>query len=249
MLKNLMGNDQWKKVFCLSYYYQEKALPLTYLYNPMTFYEKYIQLPHHKSRYDILASFRKLGKVKNIKLFLFEQQDDREWVKDDHYGGQYIETFIHIALLNKLILGSDTPLEDLQWEIGDYEKEKKSSYIICKGKTEETQFELHMGKFVNSKNRGGTISYENGEINIDFETTTCKCTFPENSSLDFELTLKPKWFTKYSIQLDMAERCFIENIPPSTVDGSLLQIKTLEWLFNNDLSNAHRFVYKDDGNK
>ncbi|MDL2266348.1 Gfo/Idh/MocA family oxidoreductase, partial [Parabacteroides sp. OttesenSCG-928-G21] len=42
-------------VFCLSYYYLEKALPLVYLFNPISFYEKYLNFSEEKNRYDVLA--------------------------------------------------------------------------------------------------------------------------------------------------------------------------------------------------
>ena len=41
LLKKLMAIPSiWNKIFSLSYYVQEKALPLTYFFNPLSFYDK-----------------------------------------------------------------------------------------------------------------------------------------------------------------------------------------------------------------
>lgn len=241
LLKNLLSNSN--KIFCLSYYFQEKALPLTYLLNPLGFYEKYLTFSEDKEKVDILCAISMLGKVKNVELYLLEQDDDRIWLKDSRYGGQYLETFIHLALINRMIWGPEPTFEQLEWQIGNYNSEWKDTFISCKGKVGDGDFALYMGKRMPLKRREGIITFEHGTIHIDFESTQCTCAFNEDDQHNFTLSLNQDSWGKYSVQLDMVQRCHSKKINPSMVDGSMLQMQTLEWLFNQDLSGIKRFEY------
>ncbi len=43
----------------------------------------------------------------------------------------------------------------------------------------------------------------------------------------------------------MVERCYEESLIPSTIDGSELQLETLEWLFANNFSTVKHFDYDE----
>jgi hypothetical protein len=92
-----------------------------------------------------------------------------------------------------------------------------------------------MGKFMpqNELRRNGKLVFQNGTIEINFDRQELIGMLHDASKTSFIISTKELYTsTKYSIQVDMVERCFEENIQPSIVDGSDLQIKTLEWLFN-----------------
>lgn len=240
-LEHFMASNAWNRVFSLSYYYLEKALPLTYLFNPYSFYEKYLSF-NGKERAEILGVFANVGKITDVELFLFEQQDNRTWLADDKNGGQYLETFIHLALLNHMIFGIDRHFTNLTWKIGDY-KQKLGTYIECHGKDNNANFHLYMGKFMPEKKRCGRIVYEEGILNIDFENSNCSYLHNTNHSLNFTISLNNTEWTKYGVQLDMVRRCYKEDIIPSSIDGSKLQIETLKWLFDNKPSKLEHFSY------
>lgn len=80
------------------------------------------------------------------------------------------------------------------------------------------------------RNRRGTLTFENGTIDVDFDKQEV-IGKPKNGAEPFKISTKQEYKdTKYSIQADMVMRCFEESINPSVIDGSHLQIKTLEWL-------------------
>lgn len=230
-LEHFMANDAWNKVFSLNYYYLEKALPLTYLFSPYSFYEKYLNFSD-KSQSEILDIFADTGKILTVELTLFEQEDNRSWLNNDRNGGQYMETFIHLALLNKMIFGIETEFEDLSWKTDDY-LEKRKTYIECHGKADTATFGLYMGKFMPQKKRCGKIEYENGTFELDFELAVCMYTHKTDCSQNFTLSVDQQQWGKYGIQLDMIRRCLKEGITPSSIDGSKLQLATLKWLFRN----------------
>ena len=234
VIKRLYVNGMWNNVFCLSYYYLEKALPLTYLYSPTTFYEKYLSFNGY-NRQQVLSLFEQLGQLKKIELTLFEGEDTRGWVDSAQYGGHLFETFLHLAVLARAVLGIDSEWGNPNWTIenrsGHY-----MSYIQCTGVTEHDniQYDLRMGKFIpqNKLKRSGKLRFQNGTIEIDFNRQEIIGRISDSTGTSFKINTKEEYTkTKYSIQVDMVERCFEEHITPSVVDGSDLQIRTLEWLF------------------
>lgn len=234
VIKRLYNNGMWNNVFCLSYYYLEKALPLTYLYSPTTFYEKYLNFNGH-NRQQILSISEQLGSLEKIELTLYEGEDTREWVDCATYGGHLFETFLHLAVLARAVLGIDSEWGDPSWTI-ENRGNHYMSYIQCVGTTEHDniEYDLRMGKFMpqNELKRDGKLSYQNGTIVIDFNRQEVVCNLKKGQETSFKIsTIEDYMKTKYSIQVDMVERCFEERIIPAVVDGSDLQIKTLEWLF------------------
>lgn len=233
-IKKLRGTSVWNKVFCLSYYYQEKALPLTFLYNPYSFYEKYLRF--FTSRDETVNVFGRMGDLRSVSLFLHEGEDHREWLSSDKYGGQYIETFLHLVVLARMVTSTDK-----QWLTDSLTIENYNGHSDCsvfyRGKTAQTgaDITLSLKKFapVSEQKRGGKIVYENGYITIDFNTYELEMHYLPTDSC-YKMALKEEYALpdrKYTVQLDMAERCFNENTPPCMIDGIDLQIESLEWLF------------------
>lgn len=228
----------WDKVFCLSYYYLEKALPLSYLYHPLDFYSRYIEIS--STREHLLSSMKNAGALKSIRLYLNEAEDNREWLKDNTYGGQYFETFIHLVVMAKSVLGKDDEMAVTTWEIGDCQK-AKGSYIKCHAQsTSGVDVYLEMGKFVTPQ-REGRIEYENGILQLDFNKQTVEC-LDKNGNSIFHIKTKDT-YGKYDIQLDMVKRCVNENIKPSAIDGSEIQIDALQWLMDNQPNHIEHFQY------
>lgn len=235
LVKHLREKGIWKKVFCLSYYYLEKALPLTFLFSPSTFYEKYLDF-YGKRREEVLSSYAQLGKLKSVNLQLFEGEDDRDWVNVPQYGGHLFETFLHLAVVARDVMGEETDWGQPEWIIentnGHY-----MSHIKCAGKTVNgINYDLEMKKFSDPSElkRGGMLKYERGTIHVDMEEQCIKAEVMLNKTIFveiFQIGIKNNYKTKYSIQVDMVERCCEENIVPAVVDGSELQVKTLEWMF------------------
>ena len=224
----------WNNVFCLSYYYLEKALPLTYLFSPTTFYEKYLDF-NGNSRQQVLSLFEQLGSLKSIELTLYEGKDSREWVDSAQYGGHMFETFLHLAVLARAAMDIDSDWQQPDWTIESKEGHYMS-YICCTGNTAtgNIHYDLRMGKFMNQneQKRGGTLMFQNGTLCVDFNCQKVTGILNNNSKATFTISTKEKYTnTKYSIQVDMVERCFEEHITPAIVDGSDIQIKTLDWLF------------------
>ena len=218
-------------IFCLSYYYLEKALPLTYLYRPFQFYEKYLSVNERNHR-DIITSFNHLGALESIRLYIHEGKDDRDWAYDEQTGGQLYETFIHLLVITRLVLGMPMSHRCLEWKY--YGKTSgKINHITAKGDMSGVLISLELKKEVPDDKpikRGGELKYKNGKVTIDFEKMNLTL-FSGQRKFVIEMDKEYK-DSKYSIQLDMVSRCFTDHINPSTVDGSDLQIECLQWLMD-----------------
>lgn len=226
IIRQLINNCE--NIFCLSYYYLEKALPFIYLQNPLDFYDKYLELSI--SRESILSSFSQIGPLKSISLHLCEGQDNRSWLQNEDFGGQYFETFIHLVVLAFTALDNDDTIVVDNWSIKD-NNNVPGSYILCKGHSnKEVSVLLEMGKYM-ERNRSGILQYENGTVSLDFDKRSITCKFFENSFSRYNFTITTINKPNYFIQLDMVERCYSEGIVPNSIDGQDVQIRALEWMF------------------
>ena len=232
IVRQLINNSD--NIFCLSYYYLEKALPFVYLQHPLNFYDKYLELS--LSREAILSVFSQIGSLKRISLHLCEGQDNRDWLQREGFGGQYFETFIHLVVLAFTALDNDDTILADNWSIKD-NNNVPGSYILCKGTSNKgVSILLEMGKFM-ERNRTGILEYENGTLSLDFDKRSVTCKFFDNSLAHNNFTISAINKPNYFIQLDMVERCYSEGIVPNTVDGRYIQIKALEWMFQQKLKN------------
>lgn len=234
-----VGQDN---VFYLSYYTLEKALPLTFLYRPLDFYEKYLDF-HGSKREQLLAALSSLGKVKNITVEMIEGNDSRDWAFRQEEGGQLFETFIHPLCITRLVLGILPPagrrpgiqcIQDPEGRIVD---------ISLHSRFADCDIHLHMQKQANVKKRSATLQYENGEIIMDMDTRSL--TMTQNGVTIALISIKEPFGTEYknqnlfgeiykseyTVQLDMVLRCFGDKVAPSSVDCSDIQFDALDWLF------------------
>lgn len=234
-----VGQDN---VFYLSYYTLEKALPLTYLYRPLDFYEKYLDF-HGKKREELLAAFSSLGRVKRIDVEMIEGTDPRDWAFRQEEGGQLFETFIHPLCISRLVLGSLPPAGRLPGIKTIKDAEGRIVDISLNSVFAGCDINLHMQKEADKKSRSATLEYDNGLIMMDMDmrkltmkqkgVTIAQISIKEPFNKDYkkEEFFGEEYHSEYAVQLDMVMRCFGDKIVPSSVDCSDIQFDALDWLF------------------
>lgn len=146
------------------------------------------------------------------------------------------ETFLHLAVIARSVTGIDSDWGEPKWRFVN-QNDYYMSYIQCSGITKDKNiaYNLKMGKFIPNEElkRNGLLKFQNGIIKIDFNIQELTCRLNHEPDILFTISTRKEFLaTKYSIQLDMVERCFEEHIVPSIIDGSDIQIRTLEWLFS-----------------
>ena len=213
----VLNNSYRDKVFYLSYYLLEKALPLYYYCVGNKKYLSYLEI-----RGDLILSRNLLGKLEKITVSIVEGPDERDLAES---GGQLFETFIHNVLIASVICG----IPD-HWEIhsASSEQEHITLNAKCKG------IDIFLNQEKNEKDikrceRKVELVYQYGQIHMDIDRgkMTIKCKDAEPA----EVSIKEEYrATKYAIQEDIVYRVANGECLPSDVDGLFLQTEVIDWL-------------------
>jgi len=222
-----------ERVFFLSYYMLEKALPLVYLANQNEFYRKYLSITC--SDVELQNTLLNLGKLKAINSHIIEGLDARAWIHKEDSGGQLLDTMIHNVLITSKFVGH-LGLWDKCWlEQGDFsecEGYKSPNFINLKGQASGVEIDLIVSKnpkVEHTLHKGAALVYENGEITADF--TKQNVIIKTNNTNQFiEISIKEGYMGKYDVQVDMALSCFKDSINPGQIDGLHNQLETIKEL-------------------
>ena len=236
-----------KKLFFLSYYILEKALPLTYIANigkkdevRTKFYKKYLDI----SGEPLVMCWKEfLGTLKSVKIHILEGDDNREWVCGKKFGGHLFETFLHNLLIaiqfcgpavkyNKVNGKIEEIWKNIDFKNADYTK--KAHEISLKAEVQNAKIDLLMIKNSSHKKRTAQLLFENGEIVADFDTKTVQINFTHLKTKS-TIRVKDEFSKNYSVLVDMVGRVYSKEALPEEVDGFKNQIDILRWL--NELNN------------
>lgn len=214
-----------KRVFFLSYYILEKALPLYYLVCNNPVYEKYLKVDN----VDMVNNWRlMLGDLRSIKVEIHESEDLRDWVYNNNYGGQLLETFLHNVIVASVFCGSPK-----SWEVEKYKNEtdldRHTSIITLDAKKNQVSIRLEMSKNIETqqKKRGAILEFEFGQIEADFEEQVAIVKY---HSKEYSVGIKDEYTSKYSVQVDLVNRTFEGECMTYESDGLLNQLDIIEWL-------------------
>ena len=214
--------DLRNKFFFLSYYCLEKALPLTYLIQRNEAYLKYLSI----SDTNLLnKALDELGELKSVDVVIKEEQEKREWSKDPSFGGQLTETFIHNVLIATMLVG-----EPKNWAFKPQDLKISSAYekIELKAKAGNVPVHLLQSKMDGVKERYASIKYQNGTINVDFESESLVIKF--NNGQELTIRIKDSYLGKYAVQIDLIRRVYDGELDAKDVDGLGQQVETIAWL-------------------
>lgn len=226
-IEEYIENDETRsKIFFLSYYLLEKALPLFYIAQPNANYEKYLDVEDS----NLIQNCRTmLGALNAIDVVICEGEDQRSWVNDDKHGGQLLETFIHNVLIATLFCGIPQYWQDVKL---DKKNEDGLCDISLSATCGHTNINLVMKKNVaqNEKKRNAKMIFSNGSIEADFDTQSA---IVKITSLDTEsrISVKHRYMGKYMVLVDLVKTAR-EGTPVETLDGLKNQIPTIRWLLN-----------------
>lgn len=239
-----------RRIFFLSYYVLEKALPLTYLASiakgderRFKFYKKYLDVSN-SSLVNGWHSY--LGELKSVQVDISEGKDSREWLEDNRLGGHRFETFFHNVMIAQQFCSPVDGWTDVEFSDADYSKEifeisltalacaaePKSEKLKEDGgglKGEQVKISLNMRKNAPIRNRTARLCFENGEIDADFDKKTAEIEFYQLQS-KCTVSVKPEYDGKYSTMVDMVGRVYSSEAEAQEVDGFENQITALYWL-------------------
>ena len=223
-IESIVEDDEKRnKIFFLSYYILEKALPLYYLAQPNPNYEKYLEIEDK----NLIQNCRPLlGALTSIKVDILEGEDKRSWI-DNNQCSQLLETFLHNVLIASLFCGLPEYWKDVKL---NKEINGRDCDITMTASCGHTNIDLRMKKDsqANSKKRTATLTFTNGSIVADFDSQSLVLAITD---LDIEsrITTKHRYMDKYLILVDLVKRA-TNGIPTDNLDGLKNQIAVIRWL-------------------
>lgn len=211
----VLNNSEYRdKVFYLSYYLLEKALPLYYYFVGNKKYLSYLEI-----KGDLILSKNLLGQLKKITVSIVEGVDKRNL---DDSGGHLFETFIHNVLIASVICG----IPD-NWDINSASCEQ--GRIALNAGYKGIDIVLNQEKNRRNCKRQVKLVYQYGQICMDIDRG--KMTIDCKGMQRAEVSIKEEYrATKYAIQEDLVYRVANGECLPSDVDGLFLQTEVIDWL-------------------
>ena len=219
----LADGDIRDRLFFLSYYVLEKALPLTYLVRDNEAYAKYLDIDDKQS----LHNWRfRLGALQSADVHIVEGEDSRAWTYEEAHGGHVIETFIHNVLIASLLCGLPTTWKQV-------EMQEQPSFVELSAISHNTKIHLSMRKNapIEEKTRTAAFTFAHGKITLDFDDCSAKIYF-EDLDKTTNISVKSRYCTKYHVQMEMVKSVATGELLSDGFDGLYNQIPVLRWLLD-----------------
>ncbi len=224
-IKDIIADgDNRDRLFFLSYYILEKALPLYYLTSHNKIYKKYLNIDDELS----LHNWRlRLGVLKTVNIDIIEGADNRTWTFKEKYGGQVLETFIHNVLIASLFCGLPSSWEECRLNTED---ENKVTLNTKSGNTEISLLVLK-NAVPHLVRRKAELVFSGGKITADFDGKWAKIYF-DDLGKEITISVKDCFADKYSVLVDLIEGVRDGCYSTREVDGLKNQIEVIEWLLS-----------------
>jgi len=259
------AGDRFKeRMFALSYYGLEKALPLTYLLSANHHYERFLDIDGAGACADHCASVHfdapllvsRLGRLKALRIDLVEgpETDRRVWTEQQGGEGIAFETMIHpLILLQKFVrhqglsLGSFQPVVSAGFSV-DAHRENSTTFLRYDGKItapgQSIEVTLTCGKYADApwRRRAGTAEFERGRLAFSFDDKSCDLILDNGRTT--RLWVQERFATRnYAVQMALTRQFFEEGWIDVRFDDFDDQIEVLDWLLNVDMTPSRRFTY------
>lgn len=222
-MREIVSSDYRSRIFFLSYYILEKALMLTFLRRPNSFYLRYFD---EKVMGKFYQAYLELGKLKRITVEIIEGADQRHLPN----GGQLVETFVHNCLIASLFAG----LPDT-WKGVSIKKSDDDANIELKaaGEFGEEIYLVLIKKGGYETRQFAKLEFEEGCIEADLYNRKASVRRVRGDIV--ELNVMEMYKERYAILCDMVYECYFNQIDPSRIDGLYHQVEVLEWFLTSPI--------------
>lgn len=216
-----------KKIFFLSYYILEKALPLKYLHDLNPAYLPFLDIADKPA----LHNWRlRMGPLASARVEIHEGPEERSWTMDRGNHGQYLETFLHNVLIASMFCGQPQTWTDVKCEHTCHEK---NSTIIMTAKSGNANIYLSQIKSDRNepKHRLARFEFAHGWVEADINLRTVKLYFYDVASAT-HICVSDQYSEKYQVMVKMVEDVYNDKYTCAGVDGLKDQIEVIQWLIN-----------------
>lgn len=216
------------RIFFLSYYVLEKALPLYYLTNFNARFERYLDVENGAP---LKNWYYLLGVLKKVTVHIGEGEDDRAWVNNDRERGQLLETFIHNVLLASLFCGLPEHWQDVNFSQKVAPDGQHEIFLTAQNRKAAIDLYLKKNAPEEECKRYVQLDFEGGFITMDLDRRVAKIYF-NNLDQYTTISVKTNFSHKYGILTDLVHRVATEECDAHEIDGFINQISTIRWLLS-----------------
>lgn len=215
-----------KRVFFLSYYTLEKALPLHYLVHLNENYKDYLDIDDESlvKNWKVL-----LGALKSATVHICEGEDSREWTQKKAYCGHLLETFLHNVLIASLFCGQ--PKDWTNVCLKENQTAENEQEITLTARHHHADISLYLKKNTKGEKlqRYAELCFSKGKIYADLELKQAVIFFEELDQYT-TLSVREAFDQRYSVLTDMVYRVATEDRNASGTDGVINQLAVIQWL-------------------
>lgn len=259
------------RMFALSYYGLEKALPLTYFLSANYHYQDFLEIsgPALQDQASPLLHIeaprllRRLGALKDLRVDLIEGLERsptagrRAWTERDGPEGLAFETMIHpLIIAHKLLACAGSSIDHFApiikaGQSSDSVTESAVTYLgftgtVNSGSEQRIAVQLHCAKYADKRTtrRNGMATFEHGSVSFDFDKKTCAVSL--SSKHGAVIAVKEKYRNNYAIQMELVARFFTSGWTDIRYDDFVDQMAVLAWLLKTDLNVPQTVKYGRD---
>ena len=223
--REIANFEKRERIFFLSYYVLEKALPLSMLFCYNEHYRKYLDIEDDY----LVRNWRIfLGALTSAEVAIFEGEDNRAWVNEDKYGQLY-ETFIHNVLVASLVCGRCQSWENPKISFYCGENGERAISLSASYMGAEILLSQKKGVSEDLRKRYAKFVFSDGAVEVDFDKQSAVICFNKINRC-VSISVKDVYKQKYCIMADLVARVYDGEFSSSAVDGLENQIQTIKWL-------------------
>lgn len=215
----------FKNTFCLSYYSLDKGLALTSLLDSRIVYEKYIEVDR-SSTLDSTETMRQLGTLTKMTVTLTEpgNQQPPEYATDNLFEIENLA--FHAFVLMALLGGTNTQIVDFSAALSQNSHFNLliSATLGEGGHDIQADFSIAKHSKIMHRVREAQITFTNGHIHINYNTTVCRVTGSSGEQL-WSARVRDEYSRNYSAMFDMVYQWANKERDPRLYD----QLPELLW--------------------
>jgi predicted dehydrogenase len=226
--------------FALSYYVLEKALPLTYLLNPLPVFEQFLEFDATLDRRRLREANIALGELKSVKVDLLEDKirsptgSQRLWTETPDTLRPFIDTTIHPLLIARLATGTEpitwaacalgrhAPREKEVWD--EHAMHIAPTWLDATANAGAVAIELCVAKYAPKNRREAVLKFANGEIQCDFDTRAASV----NAGAALRGSIRVRAGSDYAVLMSLFVKFSLSGWGPIRFDDFERQLDALD---------------------
>jgi predicted dehydrogenase len=241
--------------FALSYYTLEKALPLTYIMNPLPVYRRFLASEPASllDSAELTSLKERLGPLVSVDVELLEgvtrspRGEKRLWTELPGTLRPFVETTVHPLLVIRHVTGAAKPewtrcligrytprAEEIRAAVG---QEIAPTWIVAEGHINRARIRVNVGKYVPEEQtrRKAVFDYARGRIECDFDERSARILLGDVDHGKVRIDVESaggRFKTNYAVLMSLFMEFSLNGWGAVRFDDFTRQLDALDWWDN-----------------